>query len=193
MIENNPINVASAFELLLEEIEAEIEFTNRIGAQAFESRDYRRAEEALKHAERLNSFRDKVVDLRKEWETLSIAAEQAEDDETRQARQNSNPLRQGLSTPRHAYYEPILQALVEFGGSAPMRQVLDRVYELMQNVLKDGDLQPLRSTPGRPRWRNAVRWARYSMVKEKLLKSDSPRGIWEISEAGRVWLNNRKH
>ncbi len=38
VIENNPINVASAFKLLLEEIEAEIDFINRLGARAFEGR-----------------------------------------------------------------------------------------------------------------------------------------------------------
>ena len=40
MIENDPGNVSSAFEMLLEEIEAEIEFVNGVGAKAFEERDY---------------------------------------------------------------------------------------------------------------------------------------------------------
>jgi len=31
MIENNPTNVSSAFEMLLEEIEAEIDFVNNVG------------------------------------------------------------------------------------------------------------------------------------------------------------------
>ena len=31
MIENNPSNVSSAFEILLEEVEAEIDFVTRIG------------------------------------------------------------------------------------------------------------------------------------------------------------------
>jgi hypothetical protein len=32
--------MVAAFEMLLEEIEAEIEFTNKIGARAFEAREY---------------------------------------------------------------------------------------------------------------------------------------------------------
>ena len=40
MIENNPTNLVAAFEMLLEEIEAEIEFTGKVGARAFEARDY---------------------------------------------------------------------------------------------------------------------------------------------------------
>ena len=36
MIENNPSNVSSAFEMLLEEVEAEIDFVNNVGSKAFE-------------------------------------------------------------------------------------------------------------------------------------------------------------
>jgi len=36
--------------------------------------------------------------------------------------------------------------------------------------------------------------ARNSMVNEGLLKPDSPRGVWEVSERGMKWLdkNNRQ-
>jgi len=58
MIENNPTNVVAAFEILLEEIEAEIDFINKIGSGGFEKRDYDRAREALEHAGKLTAFRD---------------------------------------------------------------------------------------------------------------------------------------
>uniref|UniRef100_A0A7C3EZC1 Restriction system protein Mrr-like N-terminal domain-containing protein n=1 Tax=candidate division WOR-3 bacterium TaxID=2052148 RepID=A0A7C3EZC1_UNCW3 len=41
------------------------------------------------------------------------------------------------------------------------------------------------SDPETIRWRNAAQWARYNMVKQGWLKSNSPRGVWEITEAGR--------
>jgi hypothetical protein len=37
MIENNPTNVSAAFEILLEEVETEIDFSDRTGAKAFEA------------------------------------------------------------------------------------------------------------------------------------------------------------
>ncbi len=192
MIENKPINdVASAFELLLEKIEAEIDSINRVGARAFEAGHYGKVDQTWERAATLTGFRDKVAALRKEWETLLAAAEQAEDEEIRQERLNLGRLRRGLRTPEQAYYRPILQALDEAGGSAPMGQVLDRVHQLMQEVLRDVDHQPLASDPGMPRWRNAAQWARNSMVKEGLLKADSPRGIWEITPQGRAWLTRR--
>jgi restriction system protein len=43
-------------------------------------------------------------------------------------------------------------------------------------------------SPDNPRWRNAAQWARNSMVNEGLLKKDSPRGVWEISDKGKQYL-----
>lgn len=53
MIENNPSNVSSGFEMLLEEVEAEIDFFTRIGSRAFESRDFRKVDEARTQAEKV--------------------------------------------------------------------------------------------------------------------------------------------
>jgi hypothetical protein len=50
MIENNPTNVVAAFEMLIEEIEAEIEVVNKVGAQAFEVHGYEHARAALEQA-----------------------------------------------------------------------------------------------------------------------------------------------
>ncbi len=65
-----------------------------------------------------------------------------------------------------------------------MNHVLDRVLQSMTDTLKDVDYEPLASEPDMPRWKNAAQWARNSMVKEGLLRNDSPRGVWQISEAG---------
>jgi len=185
MIENNPSNVSSAFELLLEEVEAEIDFVNNVGSKAFEGRVYDRAKKALERAGVLTSFRDRVAALRKEWEELAAAAEREEDEVTRAQRRNLGKLRKGLRTPESAYYQPILRVLEEMGGSGKVAEVLERVKTIMKPVLKDVDYEPLASGPDNPRWRNAAQWARNSMIKEGLLKGDSPRGVWEISAQGR--------
>ena len=95
---------------------------------------------------------------------MAAAAERDEDEETRAERRNLGKLRKGLRTPEAAYYKPIL---------------------------KDVDYDPLASGPDNPRWRNAGQWARNSMVNEGLLKRDSPRGIWEITDAGRQVLREQ--
>ena len=192
MIENNPSNVSSAFEMLLEEVEAEIDFVNGVGARAFESRDYDKAKEALERAALLTAFRDKVAGLRREWQELAAIAEREEDEETRAERRNLGRLRKGQRTPEFAYYMPILEVLEEMGGSGKVVDVLDRIGKVMKSVLRDVDHDPLASDPSNPRWRNTAQWARNSMVHEGLLRGDSPRGLWQITELGRARLFERK-
>lgn len=74
------------------------------------------------------------------------------------------------------------------GGSAPVKDVLIRVEKLMREKLNAYDRQPLPSSPTTPRWRNAAQWVRAAMVKEGLLSSGSPRGVWEITDSGRSYL-----
>lgn len=176
--------MSSAFEILLEEVEAEIDFVNGVGSKAFEARDYNRAKEALQQAGVLTAFRDKVAALRTEWDALAAAAASQEDEETKAERRNLGRLRKGLRTPESQYRVPILRVLSDMGGSGKAADVLERVGEIMKPRLKPVDFEPLASGPDNPRWRNAAQWARNSMVKEGLLKSDSPRGVWEITEAG---------
>ena len=191
MIENNPGNVSSAFEILLEEIEAEIDLLTRIGARAFENRELGKVDEARAQAEKVMAFRDAIAALRKEWDAIS-GAPAVEDEEAQAERRNLGRLRKGLRTPEAAYYLPILKALVELGGSAKMQAVLDKVYQAMKPVLKDVDHEPLASDPDMPRWRNSAQWARNTMRQEGLLKDDSPHGIWEITEAGRARIKEGK-
>lgn len=192
MIENNPSDVASAFEMLLEEVEAEIDFVNNVGAKGFEARDYAKAKEALERAGVLTGFRDKVAALRKEWDQIAAEAESQEDEETKAERRDLGRLRRGQRTPEAQYYAPILKVIAQMGGGGKVGEILDRVGEAMKPVLKDIDYDPLASSPDNPRWRNAAQWARNSMVKEGLLKADSPRGIWEISDKGQAQLVERK-
>lgn len=188
MTRMNPSNILAAFEILVEEIEEEIRFVNHIGARAFSSQDYEQAREALAQSEEVSAFRDRVVALRREWERLSERDSEESEMETHPERQNLGRLRRGLRTPEKAYFQPILESLRELGGSAQMNRVLELVFERMRTRLRDVDHEPLASDPETPRWRNAAQWARNTMVQEGLLRDDSPRGTWEISDAGVRYL-----
>lgn len=192
MAENNPSNVFSAFEILLEEIETEIDFFTGVGSQVLQGRDYNKAKELIDHAQEITNFRNQVAGLRKEWTKINTAAEEKEDEETRIQRNNMGKLRKGLRTPESSYVLPILQALDQMGGSGKVSDVIDKVGEIMRPILKNIDYDPLASNPDNPRWRNTAQWARNSMVNEEgYLKKDSPRGIWEISEKGRAFLKEQ--
>jgi restriction endonuclease Mrr len=62
-----------------------------------------------------------------------------------------------------------------------------RVEQVMRGSLKQVDYEPLPSD-GTQRWSKSAQWARNRIAREGLLKSDSPRGIWEISDKGRQVL-----
>jgi hypothetical protein len=99
-------------------------------------------------------------------------------------------LAKGVRTPESAFVLPILRTLQDLGGSASMQQVIEKVGSLMKGSLKEVDYESLKSDPGRPRWNNTAQWARNTMVTDGLLKNNSPRGVWELTEAGKAYLRN---
>ncbi len=185
-------DVMAAFDILLEIIEDAIAAANQASVVSMQSEDYDLARKHLDRSEAITHFRDKVTNLRDEWFSVTDLGTE-ETDDAQQAdslfRRNLVRLPRGIRTPESAFTEPILAALVELGGSAPVGHVLDLVEPKLKSQLKDVDYQPLPSDPNALRWRNTAQWARHDLVTQGLLKSDSPRGIWEISEKGRRWLN----
>jgi len=99
-------------------------------------------------------------------------------------------LKKGLRTPEKEFIKPILEVLVELGGKGEMRTVLDRIYQKMGDVLNEYDRQALPSLPKQKRWENTAQWAKNTMINKGLLKADSPRGIWEITKQGEIYLSN---
>lgn len=102
-------------------------------------------------------------------------------------------IRKGLRTPEPAFFCPILQALSDLRGSAKRSEVFHLLEHSMRDVLKPIDYQILSSEAEQMRWQNSAQWARNLMVKEGLLRADSPVGIWEITEKGRVFLQHKSH
>lgn len=188
-MQNSSQDVLSAFDILMEAIEAEIEFFNGLGSKAFEARDYEQARRVLEQVGKITAFREQTATLRAQWESLTAMVESAEDEDTKQVRRNLGRDRRGERTPESAYVKPILEVLVEMGGSGRVSEILDRLLVKMKPVLKEVDFQPLTSEPENPRWRNSARWARNTMVKDGLLKKTSPHGVWEVSEEGRAYLS----
>ncbi|MCC6826499.1 MAG: winged helix-turn-helix domain-containing protein [Acidobacteria bacterium] len=185
---NTPTNVIAAFEMLLEEIETEIDFVNRIGARAFANRDLEGVRNAAERSAQFTNFRDNTDSLKQEWENLFSYEDDEGDSEEHSERRNLGRLKRGMRTPEKAYNRPILQTLQEMGGKGHMGEVLDKVLVKMKSTLKDVDYEPLASDPEGPRWKNAAQWARNTMVKNGMMRNDSPRGVWEITEKGKEFL-----
>ena len=184
---NDPTKVVKAFEILLEEIEAEIEFANSTGIDGFQSQDYDRIKEVLERVKKMATLKDEIDKLRREWTTRFIQEEE-EEPEAHAKRRNLGRIKHGVRTPMEAYYLPILKALEAFGGFAKVSDVLERVHQQMEEVLQNVDYEP--NDYGQLRWQRSTQGARLSMVKEGLLRNDSPRGVWQISEEGKRFLSD---
>jgi len=95
--------------------------------------------------------------------------------------------RRGSLVPESAFEVPMLEALVELGGSAPAGKVTARVGEKLADRLTSVDRESVSS--GGVRWQSRAQAVRMKLIKDGELKSDSPRGVWEISDAGRARLS----
>lgn len=94
-------------------------------------------------------------------------------------------------TPDSAYRLPILKALGELGGKARADEVLAAVHEQLKGELKEADYEPMQS--GQTRWQSAAGFERLHMARLEppLIKPDSPRGVWELTKDGRLYLQTR--
>ncbi|QIP05876.1 DNA-directed RNA polymerase subunit alpha C-terminal domain-containing protein [Bradyrhizobium symbiodeficiens] len=85
--------------------------------------------------------------------------------------------------PQKEFRVPLLMTLLKFGGRANAKDVRPLLGAIVAPRLADGDHESV--STGDPRWWNATCWERNELVKEGLLRSDSERGVWELSEAGK--------
>jgi hypothetical protein len=183
-------DVSTALGLLRDSLAEEEQRIRSEGAKAMTDGDYDTATSVIEFAKRLHAFEKKVEALAGEWaelEDLRDAASPAVQEIV--SKRFFGKKKKGEITPHTAYYRPILEALVEMGGSGKTKLVLDRVGEKMKGVLKPIDYEAHQSDEKQIRWRNSAQWARNTMVNDDgRMKKGSPNGVWEISEKGRKWL-----
>ena len=176
-------NIITAFELILEELEEE---RNTLSSKIADHATQGQFDEVVKlgqHGNQLEAFRSQVMNLRNEW-SRQFATKPVKSVQKRRTR--------GLRTPQNAYYRPILEALMELGGQARAGDVIERVHPKVQHLLNDYDREPLDSNPREVRWQNAIHWARNDLREQGLIVSGSPQGVWEISSAGRRFIEETK-
>ena len=88
------------------------------------------------------------------------------------------------------FFRPfILRALAQLGGRGRAKEVLELVYQMVKPHLSPVDEERLPLSGGY-RWHRKANWERYYMVRDGLLRDDSPQGIWELTEEG--WREAKK-
>lgn len=177
-------NVAIAFDLLLEEVEDSIDALEEEIMKALQRSDFGAVNQLSNKGRLATQLREKLKHMEREWRQIE---EGSPIQSALVGRDNraSTKLRRGLRTPEDSYRRPILEAVIELGGRGEVNRVLDIVGQKLGERLNEYDLAPVPSNPDEPRWRNAAKWARNTLVNEGFLAKDSPKGTWEITEKGR--------
>jgi len=183
-------DVGAALHLLRDALAEEAQRINDEGAKAMKAGDYPTAEGVLDFAKRLLAFRSRVEGLGKEWAELEgLRDKSSEEVQQIVSKRFFGRRPSGDITPQIEYCCYIMEVLVEMGGTGKTDDVLEGVGKKMKPVLKPKDYEPHKSDAKQIRWRNTAQWARNLMVNEDgRMKKKSPRGVWEISDAGRAWL-----
>jgi hypothetical protein len=82
------------------------------------------------------------------------------------------------------YELPILEELLAKKGRGHATEITDGVGKRLEGKLTRLDYDFLDS--GDVRWRNRTQFTRHTLKTRGLIKADSPRGIWELTDAGRA-------
>lgn len=179
------VNSQQAFDVLLSELQQALTETKTRIAQAAAEGHFAQVQAAAQQAEQIQKQLALLQALRKNWPgsgKIKLPMEMPKKEKKKAVR-----LQKGKIFSDKQFRLPLLQALVELGGSAPTKQAIDKVGELIKDQLKTVDFNVL--ADGRTlRWRNTAAWARQQLVEEGLMKKDSPNGTWEISDLGRRHL-----
>ncbi|MCS7165951.1 MAG: winged helix-turn-helix domain-containing protein [Candidatus Calescibacterium sp.] len=171
--------IETAFEMLLESFKRlKDKLFNEITELA-KQKNSEKIKIVNEYIERIKEFEKKLIlfieELKKQYETEGEYL----DDSTKNKPKSME-----------FYIIPILEALIELGGEATVKEVLKRVYNKVKDDLSQKDRDKLKS--GQIRWENTAQWARKKMVEEGLLSSSSPRGVWEITEKGKKYYYEHK-
>lgn len=77
--------------------------------------------------------------------------------------------------------EIMVKSLRALGGRARVIQVIKEMERQLAGKLLPGDREWREST-GEYVWQNNAKWERFRMTQDGILRSDSPRGYWELNE-----------
>ena len=183
----------SSVDEVTREIESLQKEIQKVGKKAFQEGDYVRTKLLIETSTRMDSLKEKFNETGGDLADLyDEVAGHLKSIPAGKTRRTTKRIPRGKKTPEEDYKVPILKALMDLDGKGKTSDVLDKVHARMKNTLNEFDKQPVPSVPSQQRWRHTAQIVRNKMVKEDLIKNDSPRGEWEISAAGKKLIAPKK-
>lgn len=140
---------------------------NQVASQRMARGDYAAAEVLAAKGKEIRQFQLEVEAIAKRWRDVC---------------RTGGGGAKASATPLWTYYQPILKALVEAGGTAARMELEPGVERLMSARLQPEDREPLGR--GSHRWQVMIRRARKHLADEGWIES-GPSATWRITDAGR--------
>ncbi len=179
------MDTTMAFNILVQSIWDDLDQVQKAGSEHFKTGQMQKVRDAADRADGLQDILETIIKAQEQWKRVMQGTVPMGVKKPPVKRVEKLP--RGRRTPESLFRLPVLQVLVDLGGSGETKIVLDRVGEMMANILNEYDRQML-PTGKEIRWRNTAMWARADMVREGLMSNQSPVGLWEITEEGREYL-----
>lgn len=184
--------VVPAFDMLLEELETIIPELNNQGKKLMDEMEYTEAKKIIAKAEAVIAFQGKVRSLKDEWVQMEVPATKIvlkqpikKQPGKKIKRVTTTKLKEGKRTRNEEFRMPILQELVEAGGSLSFSKLISQLEKTMRGQFTEDDLKSLPSDGKTIRWINNVGWAKKPLLDAGYLSDTAPKGTWEITDAGR--------
>jgi hypothetical protein len=92
--------------------------------------------------------------------------------------------------PQKAFREPLLDAMAALGPTASVNDIREWLVKALEPQLSSADYEKVAGNA--PRWWHFVHWNRMMLVNEGIFRSSSPHGVWELTDAGKHLINERK-
>lgn len=124
----------------------------------------------------INHFTDELEELVKDLKIRIGRTSDTKSSNKVRAKRSKSP-----KTDKSILRQLIIEALKQLGGSAHKNEVLRYMERKLNGKLLPGDLE-WRESSNDYAWQNNTCWERYAMTQDGVLKTGSPRGIWELSE-----------
>lgn len=180
--------INDGLDLVFEEVERVIDSLNEQGAQKLKQREYEKAREAMELVERIEFFKNKIGEIKKDWTQISDTTKKNFHGKNGKKKQGKKPHSLGL--PKGEFKFPLLEALGALGGSGDLNKVLELVFDTIKDELTEYDLKPIGSKSRDQKWRRKAFSCKFDLAKEGLIKTKSQRGIWELTAKGMNILNS---
>lgn len=179
------MNSEEAFRALRKQVNVEIKAVRKANQEYVQKNNFIEVRKLAEKGEKLVLLKEDLNRLNRKWRQYFPQGERLPGIEVKVVNTR------GRRTPEEKFYIPILKALVERNGSGETALVVERVGEMMADVLNDFDREHLTTTQAE-RWKTTAKWARNRLRVMGLIISGTTDGNWEISDKGREYLKEQE-